>query len=197
MMDCPTLTPDIEADIERAVDVMRAGGIILYPTDTVWGLGCDAENPQAVARIYRLKRRAETKSMLVLVSGREQVKKYIMAPDETHFAYMEEPTPTTVIFPRARLLASNLISEDGTIGMRMSRELFSQELCRRLGRPIVSTSANISGRPTPALFSEIEEEIRAGVDYTAQYRREDTARHAPSRILLVPENGEPLIWLRR
>lgn len=181
---------DFREDQREAIRVLRAGGIILYPTDTVWGIGCDATNPEAVSRIYELKRRAAAKSMLVLVCDTAQAERFTDDGEEIAFQLLEESvTPLTVIFDRARGLAANLVADDGSIGMRLSRERYSSGLCRGLRRPVVSTSANISGTPAPALFQEIAPEIVEGVDYVARYRRDDTHRAAPSSIIKVSKGG--------
>ena len=179
-------------DMAEAVRVLEAGGLILYPTDTVWGIGCDATQSEAVARIYRLKEREDSKSMLVLVADEAQLR---TVTEESEAVYTQaallnrDERPTTIIYSHARGLAENLIAEDGSIGIRLSREGFSQELCRRLGRPIVSTSANISGKQTAKCFEQIEEVIRRGVDYICLYRRDDRKEYEPSRIVKIKDDG--------
>ncbi|MBQ0118583.1 MAG: L-threonylcarbamoyladenylate synthase [Bacteroidales bacterium] len=169
----------IEQDIENAVRVMRAGGIILYPTDTVWGIGCDAKNAEAVARIYRLKQREESKAMLVLVARLRRTQPQIV----------QDGRPTTLIYPRVRNVAKNLLAEDGSLGMRVTKERFSRALCLKLGGAIVSTSANISGEPTAKTYEDISPLVRAGVDYICTYRRDDTEQKQPSRILKLMKDG--------
>lgn len=177
-------------DLRQALAVLRAGGIILYPTDTVWGLGCDATNPAAVEKIYKLKRRAESKSMLVLVSDEAQAERFTEDAEEIAFTLMAESvSPLTVIFDKGSGLADNLTAEDGSIGIRMTREPFTNALCRALRRPLVSTSANISGAPTAAIFSEISDEIINGADYVVNYRRDDSRRYRPSSIIKVSRGG--------
>lgn len=184
------LTDDERQDLRDAVHVLRLGGIILYPTDTIWGLGCDATNPEAVERIYRLKQRAESKSMLTLMQSFGQIERYVQDPEDVAFELMEvADKPLTVIFPGAKGLAPNLIAEDGSVGIRLTREPFSRGLIMGLGRPIVSTSANISGQPAPAVFPEISKEILEGVDYVCKYRRDDLTRHAPSGIIKIDKGG--------
>ena len=179
-------------DMAEAVRVLEAGGLILYPTDTVWGIGCDATQWEAVARIYRLKEREDSKSMLVLVADEAQLR---TVTEESEAVYAQaaflnrDERPTTIIYSHARGLAENLIAEDGSIGIRLSREGFSQELCRCLGRPIVSTSANISGKQTAKCFEQIEEVIRRGVDYICLYRRDDRKEYEPSRIVKIKDDG--------
>ena len=168
-------------DIVRAVEVLRAGGVILYPTDTVWGIGCDATNAEAVNRIYRIKKREDSKAMLVLVGDE---------PSATlRGCEAEGERPTTIIYKYAGEVAQNLRAADGTLGVRVTKEEFSRELCRRLGKPIVSTSANISGQPTAKKFSEIDANIREAVDYVCLYRRDDEEDKLPSRIIKLNEDG--------
>ena len=182
----------LQEDMNEAVRVLEAGGLILYPTDTVWGIGCDATRSEAVAHIYRLKEREDSKSMLVLVADEVQLR---TVTEESEAVYEQaallnqDNRPTTIIYSHARGLANNLIAEDGSIGIRLSRESFSQELCRRLGRPIVSTSANISGQPTAKCFEQIEEVIRRGVDYICHFRRDDKKEYEPSRIVKIKDDG--------
>jgi len=179
-----------ESDLQPALNVLRAGGIILYPTDTVWGLGCDATNAAAVQKIFDLKQRAEGKSMIVLVGGERDILQYIAAPDSAAFLFLEaQTTPTTVIFDGALHLAPNLIAPDGSVAIRIIAESFCRHLVKRLGRPIVSTSANRSGNPTPHLFKDIEPRIIAGVDYAVHYRRSDTSTTPPSQIIKWNRDG--------
>lgn len=181
--------PDRE-DVRHAAQALRSGGVILYPTDTVWGLGCDATNPEAVAKIYAIKRRAESKSMLTLMRNEAQVERYVREPEEIAFDLMREAvSPITVIFDGATGLAPNLVADDGSIGIRIPRERFCEELLRLFPRPVVSTSANVSGSPTPAFFHEIDPGIAAAVDYVAEYRRDDTTPHRPSSIIKVSKGG--------
>lgn len=179
------------ADVSKAVEVLRKGGIILYPTDTVWGLGCDATSPEAVARIFALKSREENKAMLVLADGEAMLERYVEEVPEIAYSLLEAAVkPLTVIYDRGRGLAPALLGDDGSIGVRITHERFSRELCRRLRRPIVSTSANVSGQPAPRFFSEISEEIREGVDYIPLYRREDETPASPSDIIRLHSDGE-------
>lgn len=169
----------IKEDIDNAVRVMREGGIILYPTDTVWGIGCDAKNAEAVNRIYQLKQRQESKAMLVLVARTWRKQPSVV----------EDGRPTTLIYPNVRNVAKNLLAEDGSLGIRVTKERFSRALCKLLRGPIVSTSANISGEPTATMFDEISPLVRAGVDYICTYRRDDNERKQPSRILKLMPDG--------
>lgn len=177
-------------DVKLAVQTLRKGGVILYPTDTVWGLGCDATNEEAVDLVYKLKCRAESKSMLVLMADEAMVERYIEDPEEIAFELMQEAVePVTVIFEKAAGLAPNLVAEDGSVGIRMPRERYCRALLKAFRKPIVSTSANISGEPAAALFSEISQNVIDGADYVAEYRREDTTRHKPSSVIKISKGG--------
>lgn len=184
------MKPIFQEDLDEAVRVMRAGGIILYPTDTVWGIGCDARNEEAVRRIYALKQRADAKSMLVLVDGLPMLERII--PEIPSVAYdMIELTirPMTIIYDEAVGVARNLLAEDGSLGVRVSKETFSIALARQLRAPLVSTSANISGEPTPAVFSGVSQAIIDGVDYVVRYRQTDERSAAPSQIVKLSKDG--------
>ena len=183
-------------DLQAALRVLRSGGIIVYPTDTVWGIGCDATNAEAVAKIYALKHREDSKSMLILLDSPAKLDYYVDVPEaaEQLLAINECPPeealrPLTIIYPNARHLASNLIAEDGSIGIRITREPFSQALCAQLKHPIVSTSANISGEPTPKVFREISQQIIDRSDYCCLFRREDESPHEPSSIIKINADG--------
>lgn len=179
-----------EEDIKQAVDCLKKGGIILYPTDTVWGIGCDATNPDAVKRIYDLKRREESKSMLVLVDSDGALERIVDDIPEVAWQLIDAAVdPLTIIYDHPKNVASNLLANDGSLGIRITGEKYSKELCRRLRRPLVSTSANISGDKAAGIYSEISEEIKAGVDYVADYRREETEAPSPSNIIKVSEGG--------
>lgn len=178
-------------DVKAALAVLQKGGIILYPTDTIWGLGCDACNEVAVKRIYAIKDRVDSKSMLVLMENAALLERYVDEVPEIAFDLIElSDKPLTVIYDGARNLAKNLIAEDGSIGIRITSEAFSSELIRRFKRPIVSTSANISGKPSPACFDEIESEIIDAVDYVVRYRQDDTQKAVPSSIIKLGRGGE-------
>lgn len=171
-------------DLQQAVRVLQTGGVILYPTDTVWGLGCDATNEEAVRRIFSIKQREDSKSMLVLLDASGKLQGYIPEiPDMAWDLIDMAQRPLTIIYPNARHLAKNLLADDGSVGIRISKERFSQALCAGLHRPIVSTSANISGKPTPKNFSQIEEEILSQVDYVVRYRQDDLSEAQPSSII--------------
>lgn len=179
-----------EEDVKKCVEVMKRGGIILYPTDTVWGIGCDATNADAVKRIYQLKQRADNKAMLVLVDDMARIERIVDEVPEIAYQLVEvADKPLTIIYDNARNLAANLIGADGSIGIRVSNEPFSRELCRRLNRPVVSTSANISGKKPAPFFDEIDDAIKQGVDYIAQYRQNDKTPHRPSSIIKLKTDG--------
>ena len=180
----------MEREIELALEVLRRGGIILYPTDTVWGIGCDATNPEAVAKIYALKRSEDKKSMLVLCSNPDMVVRYVDKAPGIAFEVMEMATkPLTLILPGATGLAENLIPEEKTLGVRVPDHDFCQKLLRKFGRPIVSTSANISGEPAPMDFDGISEEIRTGVDMVVDPRFEGRPTRQPSSIIAIDQSG--------
>lgn len=177
-------------DIKQALEVLQNGGVILYPTDTVWGLGCDATNAEAVAKVYAIKRRAESKSMIVLFDCVQRIAGYLDKVPDVAYDMMElSDKPLTLVLDGAKNMAPNLIADDGTIGVRVTSEQFSQQLCARFKRPIVSTSANISGEPAPAIFAEITDEIVNAADYVVGYRRDDTSRSKPSSIVRLSSNG--------
>lgn len=181
----------LNEDIKQALAVLKKGGIILYPTDTVWGIGCDARNSEAVNRIYNLKKRTDSKSMLVLVDSEAALERIIDDIPEVAWQLLDAAVnPLTVIYDEAHSVAPELIAEDGSLGVRISSEIFSSELCKKLGVPIVSTSANVSGQPTPANFSEVSEEIKNGVDYVVKYRQDDEAKRISSNIIKLGKGGE-------
>lgn len=182
---------NIEEDIRQAIEVMRKGGIILYPTDTIWGIGCDATNEEAVRRVYEIKRREDSKAMICLVDSDNRLQRYVKDVPNVAWDLIEYATkPLTIIFDGARNLATNLLAEDGSIGIRVTREPFSQQLCYRFQKPIVSTSANISGEPSPANFSEISEDIKNAVDYVVWSRQKEKAKAVPSSIIKLGVDGE-------
>lgn len=177
-------------DLKNAIETLQQGGLILYPTDTVWGIGCDATNADAVKRIYDLKKRADSKSMLVLVSSEAELERCVMTvPDAAVMLIEAAVNPLTIIYDRPVGMAENLVAEDGSLGIRITKEAFSNALCRRFRKPIVSTSANISNHKTPANFSQIEREIIEGVDYVVRYRQTDTSSKKSSDIIQVHDNG--------
>ncbi len=182
-----------QKDIEKAVEVLRKGGVILYPTDTIWGLGCDATNPQAVEKIYQIKQRPNTKSMLILLDSINKLMDYAYVPSMAWELIKVSNNPLTIIYPEAKNLAPNLIAEDGTIGIRIVRDDFCRDLIRAFGKPIVSTSANISGKPAPANFKEISPEIKNKVDYIVKWRQNDMRKARPSSIIKLEKNNEVII----
>mgnify|MGYP003445380650 CR=1 FL=1 len=178
-------------DIKKACEVMNKGGVILYPTDTIWGIGCDATNEEAVKRVYEIKKRADSKAMLVLVDNAVKVDFYVNQAPEVAFDLIELSTkPLTIIYDDAKNLAPNLIAEDGSIGIRVTSEEFSKQLCFRFRKAIVSTSANVSGEPSPATFSDISEEIKQAVDYIVQSRQTETGAPKPSSIIKLGKGGQ-------
>jgi len=180
----------MQEDIKKALEVLRNGGVILYPTDTVWGIGCDATNPEAVSRIYKIKKREDNKSMLVLCDHSGRIGQYVKEVPEIAWELIDAAVnPLTIIYPGAKNLARNLIAEDGSIGIRISEDNFCQELIKRFGRPLVSSSANISGEKTPSVFSEISSEIIDAVDYVVEWRQDDEAKKPPSSIIKLGEGG--------
>lgn len=178
-------------DIKKALEVLHSGGIILYPTDTIWGIGCDAANEKAVERIYQIKKREDSKSMLVLMENINFLSRYVEEVPEIAYDLIEvSDKPLTIIYPGAKNLAKNLIARDGTVGIRISSEDFTRQLIQRFKKPIVSTSANISGTPAPAVFDEITPEILAAVDYVVEYRQEESNPATPSSIIKLGVSGE-------
>ena len=182
-------------DLQAALQVLRNGGIIVYPTDTVWGIGCDATNAEAVAKIYALKQREDSKSMLVLLDSPAKLPYYVGEIPDAAWAMLEavqdteDTKPLTIIYPNARNMAANLIAEDDSVGIRITNEPFSKALCAQLKHPLVSTSANISGHPTARFFHEIENDILEGADYVCRFRREDDCPHEPSSIIKIHADG--------
>ena len=184
------MSQEMIEEIKKACQVLNEGGVILYPTDTIWGIGCDATNEEAVRRVYEIKRRADSKAMLVLVDNPVKVDFYVQDVPEVAWDLIELTTkPLTIIYSGARNLAPNLLAEDGSVGIRVTDELFSKRLCQQFRKAIVSTSATISGEPSPGNFSEISEEIKAAVDYVVNFRQEETARPAPSSIIKLGQGG--------
>lgn len=169
---------------------MDKGGVILYPTDTIWGIGCDATNEEAVRRVYDIKKRIDSKALLVLVDSSVKVDFYVDEVPDIAWDLIElTDKPLTIIYSGARNLAPNLLAEDGSVGIRVTSEDFSRKLCQRFRKAIVSTSANVSGQPSPSNFSEISEEIKAAVDYVVTYKQEDTSHPKPSGIIKLGKGG--------
>jgi L-threonylcarbamoyladenylate synthase len=181
---------DRKQDIQKAVETLRAGGIIIYPTDTIWGIGCDATNVDAVARIYKMKQRDDSKAMICLVDSDARLQRYVRDVPNVAWDIMDLATkPITLILDGAVNLAPNLIAADGSIAMRITHEDFSRELCYRFQKPIVSTSVNISGMPAAKKFSEISEELLQQADYVCWSRRQEKQPHTPSSIIRLTKDG--------
>ena len=175
---------NFEEDIDACLAVLKNGGLILYPTDTVWGIGCDATNPKAVEKVYALKKRPDNKAMIVLLADERDILQYVASPDLAVFDYLAQCTkPTTVIYEGAIGLAENLTGENGSVAIRLCREEFCRHLLKRFRKPLVSTSANLSSEATAASFAAISPVIRAGVDYTVHYRQDDTTPATPSSVI--------------
>lgn len=190
----PRLSPESKEDIRRAVEVMNKGGVILYPTDTIWGLGCDATNADAVRRIYEIKQRTDAKALISLVDSETKVQFYVKEVPEVAWDVMElSECPMTVVFDGGRNLAPNLLAEDGSVAIRITKEAFSKELCMRMKRAVVSTSANISGQPAPRCFAEISEEIKGAVDYICTSRQDEPPTQTASSIIKLGAGGEVTI----
>lgn len=187
----------IHEEIRNACEALRGGGLILYPTDTVWSIGCDATCADAVRRVYELKRRADHRAMLVLLDSADRLETYVAkVPDAARELLAAATRPLTVIYPDARRVAPNLTGSDGSLGIRITNERFSHALCARFRKPLVSTSANVSGEPSPATFGDISETIRSGVDYVVRYRRDEkAAARRPSSIVRI--DGEGIIQVIR
>lgn len=177
-------------DIKKAFEILKQGGVILYPTDTIWGIGCDATNEDAVEKLYSIKKRERSKSMLIMLDNPAKLQTYIHeVPDIAWDLIDLSEKPLTIIFNGAKNLAQNLISDDGTIGIRITSEDFSRELCKRFRKPIVSTSANFAGEAAPQNFNQIDPEIIDIVDYVVEYRQNELMKHAPSSIIKLAANG--------
>ena len=183
-----------EQDIKNAVEAMRKGGVILYPTDTVWGIGCDATNAEAVAKVYKIKQREDSKALICLVDSDARLQRYVRNVPNVAWELLEcAEKPTTVILDGAVNLAPNLIAEDGSIAMRITQEEFSKELCYRFQKAVVSTSANISGQPAAQNYCDIAPELLEAVDYVCWTRRQEHKPHTPSSIIKLKEDGEVTI----
>ena len=185
-------------DIRRAVETMRKGGVILYPTDTVWGIGCDATNAEAVSRVYEIKQRDDSKALICLVDSDARLQRYFRKVPDVAWQLIDslketEARPTTLILDGAVNLAENLIADDGSVGIRITQEPFSKELCYRFQKAIVSTSANISGEPAAQNYCDIDPRIIEAVDYICWSRRQEHKPHTPSSIIKLKDNGEVTI----
>lgn len=185
-----SLTHKAQEDIRKAIDVMRRGGIILYPTDTIWGIGCDATNAEAVSKVYQIKQRADAKALITLVDSEAKVEAYVQdVPSMAWDLIDNSQKPLTIIYDHPRYLAPNLLAPDGSAAIRITREPFSQQLCLQFRRPIVSTSANISGQPSPQTFADISDEIRQAVDYICTSRQQERQPAQPSSIIKLSEGN--------
>lgn len=183
-----------EEDIKNAVEVLRKGGTILYPTDTVWGIGCDATNAEAVKKVYEIKHRDDSKALICLVDSSNRIQRYVRNVPEVAWDIFDLATkPTTIILDGANGLAKNLIAEDGSIALRVTQEEFSKQLCYRFQKAIVSTSANISGEPTAQNYRDIDPQIIEAVDYVCWTRRQEHLPHTPSSIIKLTPSGEVTI----
>ena len=184
-----------EEDIKKAVETMRKGGVILYPTDTVWGIGCDATNVDAVKRVYAIKQRDDSKALICLVDSDARMQRYFRTVPDVAWQLVDslkesDAKPTTLILDGAINLAENLIADDGSVGIRITNEPFSKELCYRFQKAVVSTSANISGEPAAQNYCDIDPRIIEAVDYVCWSRRQEHKPHTPSSIIKLKENGE-------
>ena len=180
----------LKEEVRKACEILKNGGIILYPTDTIWGIGCDATNEVAVKRVYELKHREDSKAMLVLLDDVGKLASYVEVPDVAYELLEVNDKPMTIIYPNAKNLAKNLIAQDQTIGIRITSETFTKALLYRFRKPIVSTSANISGEPSPRCFAEISDAVKTAVDYVVDFRQEETTNPAPSSIIKLGVGGE-------
>jgi L-threonylcarbamoyladenylate synthase len=179
-----------EEDIRESLNTLRNGGIILYPTDTVWGLGCDSTNPSAVEKIFKIKLREENKSLLVLVNSEPMIDRYITEVPEIAYELLSvSDSPLTIIYPGGRNLAPGVCADDGSVGIRVCIDEFCNELINRFRKPIISTSANLSGKSSPGNFSEIEESLIEKVDYVVKYRQDDRQKHSASPVIKIGLNG--------
>jgi L-threonylcarbamoyladenylate synthase len=179
-----------EEDIKGALITLKNGGIILYPTDTIWGIGCDATNPAAVERIFKIKSRIETKSLIILADGDQMIDRYVREIPEISFELTSvSESPLTIIYPNGKNLAEGVCSEDGSVAIRICHDVFCRELIGRLRKPIVSTSANFSGKPSPENFSQIEKSLIDSVDFVVKYRQNDRGRQVPSPVIKLEQDG--------
>ena len=178
-------------DLSRSIAALQNGGIILYPTDTIWGIGCDATNAGAIQRIYQLKNRDEKKSLIILVSNEKMIENYVQSPSQKLLKIMSSSSiPTTGIFENAMHLPTCLVNSNGSIAIRIVNDPFCYELIETLGKPLVSTSANISSEKAPQNFTEVSEKIKSGVDYIVHHRQDDLSKHSPSKIIKLNDKNE-------
>lgn len=185
------LTPEQRQDIAQALETMQRGGVILYPTDTIWGLGCDATNAEAVARIYAIKQREDAKALISLVDSEAKVQFYVPDVPDVAWDLIElSERPLTIVYDNVRHLAENLKAEDGSVALRVTKEEFSRTLCMRMKRAVVSTSANISGQPAPRRFADISPEVLEAVDYVCTSRRDEPDNGQASSIIKLSASSE-------
>jgi len=181
---------NFEEDLRQSLKTLREGGVILYPTDTIWGLGCDATNSVAVEKIFRIKSRSETRSLIILVNGETMLERYVKNIPETAFQITgASDKPVTIIYPEGKNLAPGVCSDDGSVGIRICNDPFCNELISRFRKPIISTSANPSGSPTPSHFGEIAEEIISVADYVVKHRQNDRQKQNASPVIKIDKNG--------
>lgn len=179
-----------EQDIANAVEVLKKGGVILYPTDTIWGIGCDATRPEAVRRIYEIKRRSDSKALIVLTDSVHQLERYVADVPEIAYSLIDVAVkPMTIVYDKGINLAPELLAGDGSVAVRITSEAVSAGLCRALRRPLVSTSANISGCPSAPSFSDISDEIKSAVDYVMESRRDEVIEALPSSVIKLGSDG--------
>jgi len=187
----------LKEEVAKAFKIIQDGGIILYPTDTIWGIGCDATNTDAVKKIYKLKQRDEAKSMIILLDTANKLESYINEVNPLAYDLIEyAENPLTLVMPGAKNISPSLIAPDGSVGIRVVKHPFCEQLIQRLRKPLVSTSANISGRPSPQYFSQIDDEIISGVDYVADIEQHDMEIKTPSTIMGLAPDGR-FEFLRR
>jgi len=180
----------IEEDIKACIEVLNRGGVILYPTDTIWGIGCDATNAEAVKKVYSIKQRADNKALLVLLDHVDHLDHYVVnVPDMARELLDVAVKPLTIIYEGAYNVARNLLGENDSLGIRIPHEVFSQRLCSEFGKPIVSTSANESGKISPLAFADISQEIKSSVDYVVRYRQDDSMPHEASNVIMLRADG--------
>jgi L-threonylcarbamoyladenylate synthase len=191
LLQCAYICPMLKDEVAKALKVVQEGGLVLYPTDTIWGIGCDATNTDAVQKIYKLKQRDEAKSMIILLDTENKLESYVAEVNPLAYELIEyAENPLTLVMPGAKNISPALIAADGSIGIRVSKHPFCQQLIQRLRKPLVSTSANISGKPFPQYFSQIDAEIINGVDYVVDIDQHDKEIKTPSTIMRLDPNGK-------
>lgn len=185
------MKPTLQEEVAKTLDVLRKGGSILYPTDTIWGLGCDATNTRAIKRLQRIKQRSDNKHFIILLDGTDRLREYVkLIPEAAWDLYQQIQTPLTIVFPDARNLSKLVIGKDRTVGIRIPRDDFALELVRQFGKPVISTSANLSGDPSPMFFRDINPVLLQEVDYVVDFHRDRIQETKPSTIIRLHENGE-------